>query len=652
MMLTLIRDCTRSLIGKVIMTVVALTFIGAAFALWSGDLDPQYAYSIATVGDIEISRKSYQLALDRAREETRRDFQERGQSAPTEEIFERLQIDEIAYRSLLDNAVLNYLAARAGIEIPDQVTRDYLVDIDQFKDEAGRFDRARYLELLRYAQLTPTQFEEEARADLRASLMRRLISGAFNLSDEEILATLRSLHEKSAVSHLKVRFDSFDKEIDLSDEPLKKWYESNSYPFLEPEKRKAIVLSTDYRLFTDEIKIDEKELDDILRARLESGRETEEVKARHILIKPSDDAESKIEAIYEKLKSGADFAAVARQESADRASAVNGGDLGFFGRGAMVDEFESVVFALDEGEISKPFETRFGWHIAQTIEKKGAIARDEADLRKELKAELVKARARKLAKVALEEAIVNLAAKDFRDAAAKIKDKRIKAESITLSVDEVGQANSKVDAALGVAIFSLMEDEISELVESGDRFAVAVTDQIIEPSAPPFSEAREKARALYLDRERKRLARERADEIIGAARSGEKLEEIAQRYALKLTKTPPFALSDIFNSDGAAQGGRGAAPSSDETLIKRAATLKLAEGDLRSIEGPDGYIVYRIDAKSLDAKGVIADESATRERLELIQPRRIYSSFIEGVKERAFTDGVIVDRRDQIYRDR
>lgn len=92
-----------------------------------------------------------------------------------------------------------------------------------------------------------------------------------------------------------------------------------------------------------------------------------EVQARHILVKTEEEAK----AIKAELDRGGDFAAIAKAKSTDTASGANGGDLGFNPRGNMVPEFDQVVFSLKKGEISAPFESQYGWHIAQAVEIKG-----------------------------------------------------------------------------------------------------------------------------------------------------------------------------------------------------------------------------------------------------------------------------------------
>ncbi|MCM1452194.1 MAG: peptidylprolyl isomerase [Clostridium sp.] len=103
-----------------------------------------------------------------------------------------------------------------------------------------------------------------------------------------------------------------------------------------------------------------------------------EVNAKHILMLTQgmdedgrERQKARIDSIYNALSQGADFADLARRLSEDPGSARNGGDLGWFGTGRMVPEFENAAFALKDGEISKPFASAFGWHIIYRVAHRG-----------------------------------------------------------------------------------------------------------------------------------------------------------------------------------------------------------------------------------------------------------------------------------------
>lgn len=95
---------------------------------------------------------------------------------------------------------------------------------------------------------------------------------------------------------------------------------------------------------------------------------SEQVKASHILVATKEEAND----ILGKLNSGESFEDLAKEFSLDTSNAGNGGDLGYFGRGAMVQPFEDVAFRLAVGEVSEPVETTFGYHIIKISDKKAA----------------------------------------------------------------------------------------------------------------------------------------------------------------------------------------------------------------------------------------------------------------------------------------
>jgi len=92
---------------------------------------------------------------------------------------------------------------------------------------------------------------------------------------------------------------------------------------------------------------------------------TSEVRASHLLVKTEEEARK----LYEDIKNGMTFEETAQGVSLCPSS-VEGGDLGFFGRGMMVKPFEDAAFNMEVGEISEPVQTQFGWHLIKLTGKK------------------------------------------------------------------------------------------------------------------------------------------------------------------------------------------------------------------------------------------------------------------------------------------
>lgn len=110
-----------------------------------------------------------------------------------------------------------------------------------------------------------------------------------------------------------------------------------------------------------------------------------QVRARHILVKTKPEADS----IEAQLKRGADFGQLARKYSVDTGTKDKGGDLGFFGQAQMVPPFSAAAFSMRPGQISKPVQTQFGWHIIQVQEKRPAHNASLAEASPKVRANLL-----------------------------------------------------------------------------------------------------------------------------------------------------------------------------------------------------------------------------------------------------------------------
>jgi foldase protein PrsA len=137
------------------------------------------------------------------------------------------------------------------------------------------------------------------------------------------------------------------------------------------------------------------------------------VKASHILV----DDEKTAKEIKAKLEKGEDFAKLAKEYSKDTGSAQNGGDLGWFGPGKMVEEFEKAAYALNKGEISEPVKTQFGYHIIKVTDKEEKKSFDE--MKEQIEYEVKKS---KLDASKVQSKLDQL----MKDANVEIKDKSLK----------------------------------------------------------------------------------------------------------------------------------------------------------------------------------------------------------------------------------
>lgn len=144
--------------------------------------------------------------------------------------------------------------------------------------------------------------------------------------------------------------------------------------FIQPVREQALVMELRGQVIEVDTIFDDAELD----RRWSTEGPSAEIKARHILLRTATDATTEqrdsvrqeAAALRARAAGGESFAALATQFSQDPGSAVQGGDLGFFSRGRMVEQFETAAFALQPGELSEVVETPFGFHVILVEERR------------------------------------------------------------------------------------------------------------------------------------------------------------------------------------------------------------------------------------------------------------------------------------------
>ena len=214
--------------------------------------------------------------------------------------------------------------------------------------------------------------------------------------------------DKISFDHLLVDPSTLVDSIEVSDAQIKSYYEANKATLLTSKRIEAshIFVKTTDPNYLSTIVISEADLKKAYEENKDRYTTREEVKASHILIKPRgegdeekqfEEAKNVIQAIYEKAKNGEDFAKLASENSEDEGSAKNGGDLGFFGRGAMVKPFEDAAFAAEIGAVTEPVRSQFGYHIikveAKNAEKVKTFEEVKEQLTNETKAKMADNRA-------------------------------------------------------------------------------------------------------------------------------------------------------------------------------------------------------------------------------------------------------------------
>lgn len=162
------------------------------------------------------------------------------------------------------------------------------------------------------------------------------------------------------------KYEVTDEEIEAKYEPYVQQYGNQLASVLEENgyTEESFKQSLRFTVLQEKAQADVKVTDEEVQKYYDQA--SQELHARHILVATEEEAKE----IIKELEDGGDFAAIAKEKSTDTASGAEGGDLGWFSVGKMVEEFNDAAYALELNTISEPVKSDFGYHIIEVLEKR------------------------------------------------------------------------------------------------------------------------------------------------------------------------------------------------------------------------------------------------------------------------------------------
>ena len=274
----------------------------------------------------------------------------------------------------------------------------------------GKLDMERYKQLAASQGMTPEMFEMQMRADISNQQVIQGVQGSAFATLAQTQTAMNAFMQRREVQIVNFPAADFLSKVNVGEADLQAYYDKNASKFQSAESADIEYVVLDIESLRQTIVLNEQDLKSYYEQNLQRLSSKEERRASHILITAAKDApeaekkaaRAKAEDLLKAVKAKpASFAEVARKNSQDPGSAVKGGDLDFFGRGAMVKVFEDAAFSLKKSEISDVVESEFGYHIIQLTDIKAPKAQSFEALRPSLEADLKKQQAqRKFAEMA------------------------------------------------------------------------------------------------------------------------------------------------------------------------------------------------------------------------------------------------------------
>ncbi len=391
-MLQTIRDRSSGILAKIIVGLIAVTFVVTGVNFFSTGGDDTI---IAQVGEVEITEREFTQRLSQERRQLLQML-----SDPTA-IDENL-LRQRVFNALIEQAAVVHYAGQLGMGAPDPVLDRVIVEIPEFQRD-GRFDPVLYDQTLGQMGLSRLGFKSELEKNILDFQLRGAVEASTLIfpSELERLAALQAQTRSGTLAVIKT--DQYARQIEVSDTDIETFYTENQNTFLSEEQVELEYVMLDADHFADRVEITDADLQQAYDAEVAAAENAQERRARHILINTADDALERIEALRAEIINGRDFAEVAREHSDDIASRDLGGDLGFIPAGSFVPEFEAALNELPINTLSDPVETPFGYHLIEVLETRSQPIDSFAERSNDLRTELEAREAERLLRDAIEE---------------------------------------------------------------------------------------------------------------------------------------------------------------------------------------------------------------------------------------------------------
>lgn len=546
-----------------IIVIVLLFFVAMIVLEWGLDITGrQKGTTAADAGSVNgevVSWTQYQQAYNNLLEQESQGGAKDVSESRTKEL------EQSAWQQLVLDRLIMQEAAKHNIIVTDQEVFAYLVlsppqymqSVPAFQTN-GKFDYDKYKQAMADPKASPfwAQIEPGVRTDILRLKTQEMIIQTAQVSEPEVKEAFLDEHEKVKVGFINVPYAQYVNKVPIeTDQELQTYYDQHK----------------------DDYKMDERA--SIKIAMLEK-RTTEE---------DWQQTRAKLQTIYDSVKAGVDFAEMAKNYSEDN-SASKGGDLGWFGQGAMVPEFDKVAFSLKEGEVSEPFRTQFGWHIIKQMGyrndpkfagKKGTAIPREAHVAHIL----LRATPSQASLDALYQKL-----QDFKTAAAENGFDQTAATDTTIKVQTPPPFTRSasipflgVDAAASAFAFNNPANAISDVLENNSAYYVIQVISRLPAGIAPFSEVRSQVSRDIRNQKLAVICHDTAAAVCNAVKGAGDMQAAAKRFGLQ------YMESDIFNRNGYIQVmGR------DPNAIGAAFAMTTVGQTIGPVDHGQGSVVMRL----------------------------------------------------------
>jgi len=387
-MLDNIRSIAKGWVGKALLALITIPF--ALFGIDSYLNQAGNNAAVAEVNGNSITVQEYANALQTLRNRLQAEGKVDAAQLDSPEV-KSLVLDQLINKKLLAGEI-----HQAKYAISDAQLSTYITSMPEFQQD-GKFSQELYDQTLAQNAITATKFEAAMRSDMLAQQAQDGFAKLGFISNARAVDAFKLTHQQREVTVAEIKTKDFMDKVQVSPAEVKAYYEQHKTKLLVPEKVKIEFLLLSASSLISSVTVDDAEIKKFYDENAAKFQGDEQRRASHILIgfgvsatpEQKAAAKAKAEEILATLKKNPKrFEELAIKESQDPGSAVKGGDLGSFARGAMVKPFEDAAFGMKVNQISNLVESEFGYHIIKVTEITGQST-DFNTLKPQIKGDLL-----------------------------------------------------------------------------------------------------------------------------------------------------------------------------------------------------------------------------------------------------------------------
>ena len=627
-MLQFIRDYTTSWIVKVGLWGLAATFVGSVF-LFGVIGNEGSRQTAATVGSTEITNAQLERRYDLLVDSITRS----GGSVP-DDYLTVAEMKKTTLNEMIMETLQVIAAKEAGFDVSSEEVKETIVTNPSFHI-VGQFDKDLYFGILRNNGLSPQEYEKViVPRNIMTSKILRLITDSVKATKAEIKDEYKRVNEQVKIEYMIIAPALYEFNVKVTDAAVLKYFEEHSDEYKLPETRAFEYLTIDPKKLADSLEVTDPDINNYYEKNKAKFTTEEQVRASHILfmVEPnasfekSEQKREQAEDVLKKLNEGGNFAELAKKYSEDP-TASNGGDLGFFGRGKMVPQFEREIFSMEPGKFAGPIRTQFGYHIVKLEEKRAAAVIDIENVKELIKEILFKQKSAITAKKRLAAfTAVKPGVKNDWNELAKNEGLIYGTDVAWFDRDTPRLPGSKI---LANRLFELKVGDKAGPFELPGGIYFARLMSVDAPHKPELSDVRAIVEKDFKVWESDKMAEEAAAEFSKRLRDGVKLAELAKETGL-----------NVKNSGWIKRDGRIKAEPSSNVIVDQA--FEMNKGDLHLLNWEGKIYLMNLIDKKLPANEEFANQSAElADKVAQKKRDRIIQLWRENERKKALENGIL-----------